>query len=198
MKKFRVVFDINGFDSVFPQPIICNNSFHQSPTKTSNSPRKKISPYVQKVRETKNILESLSLSRIPISRGEAALQSPSLVCSNSIIPIPRSKNRIVLGMKKDICLSGTLDCCTIYINVCSRLYNFLLNGTFLSEGEFHHTRDSSPVKNGFSHIDPMLEVDSLIYQLYHVLLYVFLWYFPLLSFILAGWAWRWHKRHSWG
>ena len=37
------------------------------------------------------------------------------------------------------------------------------NGTFLSEGEFHHTRDSSPVKNGFSHIDPMLEVDSLIY-----------------------------------
>ena len=48
------------------------------------------------------------------------------------------------------------------------------NGTFLSEGEFHHTRDSSPVKNGFSHIDPMLEVDSLIYQLHHVLLYIFL------------------------
>ena len=167
-----MVSDINGFDSVFPQPIICNNSFHQSPTKTSNSPRKKISPYVQKVRETtKNILESLSLSRIPISRGEAALQSPSLVCSNSIIPIPKSKNRIVLGMKKDICLSGILDCCTIHINVCIEADD---NGTFFSEGEFHHPRDSSPVKNGFSHIDPMLEVDSLIYQLYHVLLYVFL------------------------
>ena len=74
-------------------------------------------------------------------------------------------------MKKDTCLSGILDCCTIYINVCIVADD---NGTFFSEGEFHHTRDSSPVKNGFSHIDPMLEVDSLIYQLYHALSYIFL------------------------
>ena len=41
-----------------------------------------------------------------------------------------------------------------------------LNSHFSSEGEFHHPRDSSPVKNGFSHIDPMLEV-SIITPKYH-------------------------------
>lgn len=62
----------------------------QSPTKTSNSPRKKISPYVQKN--------------------------------------PHQQRRGRLAKSQ-------------------------------SEGEFHHTRDSSPVKNGFSHIDPMLEAE---------------------------------------
>ena len=31
------------------------------------------------------------------------------------------------------------------------------------DADFLHIRDSSPVKNGFSHIDPMLEVTILTY-----------------------------------
>ena len=58
------------------------------------------------------------------------------------------------------------------------LCGFSLNSHF-SEGEFHHPRDSSPVKNGFSHIDPMLEVSivtdiiMIFVNLYIKTLYVF-------------------------